>query len=436
MNNTKKEKINYRRIAPIIAITFAVGFGVATAASFLIFCDDCIQIKKPFKKISIVDDSRIIPPPPPPPDTKNFTDIGKAKVEFLQKMVFNPIIQEALIESNEKDAQMDPDIQRQIKVQREKEWITAQEPTPFMVSIINNTVSDLLRENHVTVSNKFGVIVFGEHILTNIFGPNVAVSVKTDNYDQSNDNWWKEAEKGGNPFARQCDFDESAQMFSEDIVIKIWDTKGNFIGIMNSATPCDVTQKSAKVEVKIHPIPIENISDIGKEKISKLQELAQNPIIQNALKESNEQFADKNILQMKREIDWPNPYEGDPTPFQLELLNNDVSRFLKENLIIPSDEFDEVAFGEYIITNEFGANIAMTERTFNYIQSEDEWWQVAAQNEILVRQCGWDSSIQMSSEDIIIQIFDENGKFIGILNSATSCNVILVKPPYFYGDSN
>jgi len=436
MNNTKKEKINYRRIAPIIAITFAVGFGVATAASFLIFCDDCIQIKKPFKKISIVDDSRIIPPPPPPPDTKNFTDIGKAKVEFLQKMVFNPIIQEALIESNEKDAQMDPDIQRQIKVQREKEWITAQEPTPFMVSIINNTVSDLLRENHVTVSNKFGVIVFGEHILTNIFGPNVAVSVKTDNYDQSNDNWWKEAEKGGNPFARQCDFDESAQMFSEDIVIKIWDTKGNFIGIMNSATPCDVTQKSAKVEVKIHPVPIENISDIGKEKISKLQELAQNPIIQNALKESNEQFADKNILQMKREIDWPNPYEGDPTPFQLELLNNDVSRFLKENLIIPSDEFDEVAFGEYIITNEFGANIAMTERTFNYIQSEDEWWQVAAQNEILVRQCGWDSSIQMSSEDIIIQIFDENGKFIGILNSATSCNVILVKPPYFYGDSN
>jgi len=34
----------------------------------------------------------------------------------------------------------------------------------------------------------------------------------------------------------------------------------------------------------------------------------------------------------------------------------------------------------------------------------------------------------MSSEDIIISVYDENGEFAGILNSATACDVILDKP--------
>jgi len=61
---------------------------------------------------------------------------------------------------------------------------------------------------------------------------------------------------------------------------------------------------------------------------------------------------------------------------------------------------------------------------------------VASQNDVLVRQCGWDKSIQMNSEDIIIQIFDKNDEFVGILNSASTCDVILSKPALFYGDSN
>ncbi len=102
-----------------------------------------------------------------------------------------------------------------------------------------------------------------------------------------------------------------------------------------------------------------------------------------------------------------------------------------------SEEYGEIVFGEFILTNaEVGANIAITTRTYNYIQSPDEWWQVAVENDILVRQCGWDKSVQMTSEDIIIAIYDDKGKFVGVLNSATACDVILNKSPTFYGDSN
>jgi len=438
MNNTKNKKINYRRVAPIIALTFAVGFGVATGASFLIFCDDCIEIKKPFKKISIVNDPRIIEYPIIERFGTSLSEIGKYKVAFIQELVREPIIQEALKESIQKDEKMDSDIRTQIKAQREKEWTSAIEPTPFMVSIINNTISDFLRNNLVVQSEEVGDFVFGEHILTNVYGPNVAVTIKTDNYDQSNDNWWKESEKIGNPFARQCDFDESAQMFSEDIIVKIWDDKGEFIGIMNSATPCDVTQKSTEVKTTVEPVPLDNITPIGHYKISVLQEIMREPQIQDALKKSNLEWGKPcpNMEKLRLEIEWPPPNKGEPTPLQLSVLENDVANILRDNLVMQSEEFGEIVFFEYILTDACGVNVAITERTYNYIQYPDEWWQVAKANDFLARQCGWDKSVKASSEDIIIAIYDDNGEFAGILNSATACDVILNKAPYFYGDSN
>jgi len=441
-NSGKKEKINYSRVAPLLALMFVVGFGVATGAYFFIFCQDCFTIATVDEKLAFEEkcdnDPRCIATPPSVDETKNFTDIGKFKVAFLQELVRKPIIQEVLAKSIEKDEKMDSDIRAQIKVQREKEWISSTEPTPFMLSIINNDISDFLRDNLVIPSEEFGDVVFGEHILTNPFGPNVAVSIKTDNYDQSNDNWWKESEKGGNPFARQCDFDESAQMFSEDIIVKIWNDKGEFIGIMNSATPCDVTQKSTQVETKIEPASLDNITPIGNHKISVLQELMNSPQIQEALRKANDEWSRPcpNMVKIKEEINWPPPHIGEPTALQLQVLNNDIANILRKNLVMQSEEFGEIVFFEFILTDACGVIIAITERTYNYVQYPDEWWQVAKANDILARQCGWDKSVKMSSEDIIIAIYDDNEEFAGILNSATACDVILNKPPYFYGDSN
>jgi len=312
-NSGTKEKINYQRVAPLLALTFAVGFGVATGAYFFIFCEDCFTILTVDEKLAFEErcdnDTRCIILPPEIDETKNFTKIGKYKVAFLQELVREPIIQEALKKSIEKDEKMDSDIRTQIKSQREKEWTSSTESTPFMLSIINNDISDFLREKLVVQSDGFGDIVFGEHILTNLYGPNVAVTIKTDNYDQSNDNWWKESEKIGNPFARQCDFDESAQMFSEDIIVKIWNDKGEFIGIMNSATPCDVTQKSTEIETKIEPVSLDNITPIGHYKISVLQEITNEPKIQDVLRKANDEWGRPcpNMVKIKEEINWPLP---------------------------------------------------------------------------------------------------------------------------------
>jgi hypothetical protein len=442
--NAKKN--NFQKIALAIVLSFAIGFGIATASYFLIFCDECFTIDASKSQGSLEDkcsgDARCVVAKSTDTGIEDIvTPIGEEKSRVLQELVRDPIIQNALMSANQKDSKMSDDIRVQIYAQREKEWTSSQKATPFMNSIINNDVSDFLRDNLVIQSEEFGYVTFGEHILTNFYGPNVAVSIKTDNYDQSQDDWWQLSyrENAGLPFARECEFDSSAGIFSEDLIIKIHDENGQFIGILNSATPCDVTQKAAESRTKIEPVPLENITPIGHYKISYLQELSQNQIIQSILKSSNQEFSGmsvEDLSKLKEDTEWPRPGTGEPNALQKSILENKASGILGENLVVQTEEFGEIQFPEMILTNAKGATISSTDRTYNYIQTEDEWWKVASQNDVLVRQCGPDKSINMNSEDIIIKVFDGRGEFIGILNSATPCNVILNKPLFFYGDSN
>ena len=439
---SKNKNGNSNCIAIAVVLSFAIGFGIATVAYFALFCDNCLESEpQTNSQEKCTDDPRCIIQPTVDGRMEAIsTPIGEEKSKLLQELVRHPIIQDALKISNQQDSKMSDDIRAQIYFQREKEWTSSLENTPFMNSVIDNEVSEFLRDNLVIESEEFRAVTFGEHILTNQYGPNIAVSIKTDNYDQSQDEWWQQSFKDidGQPFARECEFDSSAGIFSEDLVINIHDENGKFIGILNSATPCDVTSKSTEVEIKIEPVSLDNITPIGKYKISYLQELVKSSAIQNALKTSNHEFASKNLedmVKLKQDTPWPSP-DLDANEFQKSILENRASSFLRENLEVDTKEYGVIQFPELILTNAKGATIASTDRTYNYIQTNDEWWKVASENDVLVRQCGPDKSINMNSEDIIIKVFDERGEFIGILNTATPCNVILNKPLFFYGDSN
>jgi len=235
----------------VIVIVLASVLGIGVAFFFYsVSCNDCPSEISKFKwsedspeEICKADPSSCdLPTSPDLAVNRNFTGTGKEKVRFLEQLVENPEIQNALKHSNEKDRKMSEEIRIQIYIQREKEWINSKELTPLMTSIIYNRVSDFLRDNLITSSSQFGDLTYGEHILTNAYGGNVAITVKSDNYDQSRDDWWQYMfhDKKGLPFARDCEFDKSADMNSEDIVIKITDENDEFIGVLNSATPCDV----------------------------------------------------------------------------------------------------------------------------------------------------------------------------------------------------
>ena len=235
------------KILVIIIILAITGIGVAVGGYLAFFyptsnLDGSIKIEEICKN----DMECKFPDPEAPVVNTKYSEIGKEKIRFLEQMVQDPIIQNALIDSNQMAQVMSNDVRNQIYTLREKEWTRAQQNTPFMESVINNHVSDFLRENHSADFSGHNLI-FGEHILTNFYGANVAVSVKTDNYWQSNDAWWQIAtsDQRIKDFARDCEFDSSAGLYSEDLVLKIQDRNGNLIGILNSATPCDVLESDS-----------------------------------------------------------------------------------------------------------------------------------------------------------------------------------------------
>lgn len=452
------------KIAIIMIILVMVGIGIAVGGYFAFFystnnINQTLKIEETCKN----DLECNFPKPETPIVNTNYSEKGKEKIKVLEQMVREPIIQNALKDSNEMAHEMSEDIRNQIYLLREKEWTRSQQNTPFMESNINNDVSEFLREHHLVDSSVYN-LVFGEHILTNIYGANVAVSVKTDNYLQSNDVWWQIAsnDRKIKNFARDCEFDSSAKMFSEDIVLKINDENGDLLGILNSATPCNVLI-SDRIEEKISeqdtsiddqipsveimpdyseqilPVPLDNITPIGNFKINYLKKLVNHTTLQNAILKSNQEFAsfdDTDLMRLHQETDWPSPQEGNHTDFQISVIENEIAEFLRESVTVQSEEFGEIQFPEIILTNSKGVTIASSKLTFNYIHKYDDWWKVASKNDILVRQCGLDSSIGMSSEDIIIKIYNSENKFVGILNAATQCDVILQKPIFFYGDSN
>jgi len=148
------EKNNFNRVALMIALSFAVGFVVATGAYFSIFCEDCIKIQSMTQKqdsptAKCDNDLRCIEPIVYSTDSTIASEIGYKKVEFLKKLVDNPIIQNALKSSNQKDSKMKEDIRNQIYDMREKDWTTSEQPTPFMNSIIDNDIATFLRNNLV-----------------------------------------------------------------------------------------------------------------------------------------------------------------------------------------------------------------------------------------------------------------------------------------------
>jgi len=166
------------------------------------------------------------------------TEIVSVKISHLKDLAKNTTLQEQLREENKKFEKMGEQNRLDFIKQKEIEWVSTPKAklTPFMKSKINNSISDQLRENLVIHHEKYGELIFGEFIITNVYGGNFASTVRTDNYDQSVEKWWQLAKKHG-IVIRHPSWDESADMISSDINIRIEDDGGNLLGILNAATP-------------------------------------------------------------------------------------------------------------------------------------------------------------------------------------------------------
>ena len=153
------------------------------------------------------------------------------KLELFQLFSQDPILHEVLRESNKEFEQRD-DIENFIDV-LDQEWVSIpkEDVTPFMESLINNNAANKLREFQSFYEDRYGYNVIGEIFVTNAYGANVAQTGKTTDYKQSDEDWWNQGKQHGF-WVKDVEYDESANIFSNDFVIRIDDENGNMLGVM------------------------------------------------------------------------------------------------------------------------------------------------------------------------------------------------------------
>jgi signal transduction histidine kinase len=143
----------------------------------------------------------------------------------------NPRLMETTLLSNQEFEKLD-NIQGYIN-EKDQEWISAPKEvtTPFMEELINNRLSQQLRNRTDFHERELSYKVIGELFLTNKYGANIAQTGKTTDYYQADEHWWQIAKKDG-LYIRDVEYDESADVYSTDIGIRIDDENGNFLGAM------------------------------------------------------------------------------------------------------------------------------------------------------------------------------------------------------------
>ncbi len=121
--------------------------------------------------------------------------------------------------------------------QREKEWTdtSLEVITPFMQELIDNKISEQLREHANKYQESFGYDLYAEIFVTNSYGVNIAQTGKTSDYIQNDELWWIRAKQDG-LYISEIHYDESADVFSADIALRINDNLGEFLGVIKAVT--------------------------------------------------------------------------------------------------------------------------------------------------------------------------------------------------------
>ncbi len=127
--------------------------------------------------------------------------------------------------------------------QRDNEWTSADwdEITPFMHGLIENKVSDVLRDHASSYPAKMLDVTYDmypEIILTNSYGANIAQTGKTTDYFQGDEQWWILAKQNG-LYISEVHYDQSADVYSADIAYRVSDNKGGFLGVIKAVTNVD-----------------------------------------------------------------------------------------------------------------------------------------------------------------------------------------------------
>jgi len=170
-------------------------------------------------------------------------------------------------------------------------------------------------------------------------------------------------------------------------------------------------------------------------KINDLTDYSKTDIVQKALLESNQEFGEFEDIQgyiEQQEDAWASNSDETIIPFMQSLISNELAEDIRKNFVEKiNPKTSQSVFAELFLTNEYGANVAQSDKTTDYRQDDEDWWQKAKANGISIGKTEYDESAKTDVIPIGIKITDENGNFVGVLKAALSVRSIIREAEIF-----
>lgn len=150
-----------------------------------------------------------------------------------------------------------------------------------------------------------------------------------------------------------------------------------------------------------------------------LQIQTRTAFFQEFLSRSNDTFnrmPGVNGYIRKKDNEWSSAEASTLTPFMKKLTGNTLAGNLREIFLDHfKQQYGYELIQKIIVTNSYGANIAMSSKTSDYYQGDEKWWLRARDNGIFVGSVVYDKSLGSYGIDLAIRVNDTNGRFAGVL---------------------
>ena len=159
-------------------------------------------------------------------------------------------------------------------------------------------------------------------------------------------------------------------------------------------------------------------------RISGLKSFGQLEVVKDSLRNSNTQFQKiENVAEFitlkEKEFD-----EEEQSYFAKE-LDKELSKELKNTINFYKKEYNFDVIEEFFVTNMYGVNIATGKGVSDFIQSDEEWWQITKEQGIYYGELEFDSQYSTSIIPLGFRISDDENNFLGVLHVSLSLNDIL-----------
>ncbi|NNM26240.1 MAG: HAMP domain-containing protein, partial [Phycisphaerales bacterium] len=100
-----------------------------------------------------------------------------------------------------------------------------------------------------------------------------------------------------------------------------------------------------------------------------------------------------------------------------QLMSNPLAKDIIARQAALRDAAGYEVFPEVFLTNRYGGNVAQSNRTSDYRQDDEEWWQRAVANGLFIDEISRDDSAGVYSVDICVRMDDETGALAGVLKA-------------------